>query len=639
MSDIGTRAWLCSAQVPAKTNSVRPAPRVAPQGLRGLAEGAQERSSHAFGVNEARFGRDFVHRVAALLDQHASGLHAQALHRLRRGLPGFFAERATELTRAEMCGLGQFFNRQGGAQVATRKGQRILDAIGPGIQLEQHRMLGLPASTAVVDHQLPGHRPGQLRPEVVLDHAKRQVQPRAHAGGSPDRAIGDEDAIFLHLRGGKALLERTGVEPVRGGAPPVQQPRLAKNEGACAHRRGPARARAPLADQFDQRAGGRGWLQQAGHDQSIQRLLRQRRRLHGHAKRAGHQPALFGEHVQIVKARAFGGIGQFEGGRSRDRHGLEPGWQNKSNTEHGGFSGVAVNEVYTTFTPFTSRPRFGPDPGDARRFGLTTVNNPTPQGTALITGASSGIGAIYADRLARAGHDLILVARRGDRLRQLAEALARSTGRAVDIVAADLTTSVGLAEVESVIRGRADIRLLVNNAGIGATAPLLQSDIGEMERMITLNVNAAVRLAYAAAPVFVAHGQGTIINIASIVALAPELLNGVYAGSKAFVLAFSQSLHHELADKGVRVQVVLPGATATDFWHLSGLPVEHLPQGIVMSAEDMVDASLAGLAQGERVTIPALPDIAEWDAFEHARKAMAPGLSRAQPAQRYMSRV
>ena len=145
-----------------------------------------------------------------------------------------------------------------------------------------------------------------------------------------------------------------------------------------------------------------------------------------------------------------------------------------------------------------------------------------------------------------------------------------------------------------------------------------------------------MRLAYAAAPVFVARGRGTIINIASIVALAPELLNGVYAGSKAFLLAFSQSLHHELADKGVRVQVVLPGATATDFWHLSGLPVEHLPQGIVMSAEAMVDASLAGLAQGEVVTIPALPDIAEWDAFEHARKAMAPGLSRAQPAQRYL---
>jgi len=113
-----------------------------------------------------------------------------------------------------------------------------------------------------------------------------------------------------------------------------------------------------VADRIDQRAAGRGWLQQAGHDQGIQRLLRKRRCLHGHAQRAGHQPALFGQHVQIVKARAFGGIGQFEGGRRGDRHGLESGGQDKSNTEHDGFSGVAVNEVYTTFTPRTSRPRF-----------------------------------------------------------------------------------------------------------------------------------------------------------------------------------------------------------------------------------------------------------------------------------------
>ena len=123
------------------------------------------------------------------------------------------------------------------------------------------------------------------------------------------------------------------------------------------------------------------------------------------------------------------------------------------------------------------------------------------------------------------------------------------------------------------LKGDASITVLVNNAGVGATAPLLQSDIGEMETMITLNVNVLTRLAYAAAPAFVARGNGTIINIASIVALAPEVLNGVYGGSKAFVLAFSQSLQHELADKGVRVQAVLPGATATDFWDLAGMPV------------------------------------------------------------------
>jgi len=259
----------------------------------------------------------------------------------------------------------------------------------------------------------------------------------------------------------------------------------------------------------------------------------------------------------------------------------------------------------------------------------------THKGTALITGASSGIGALYAERLARAGHDLILVARRADKLRQLAEELTNRTGRSVETVAADLTDPADLIRIEALLRRDASITVLVNNAGVGATTPLLLSDVADMERMITLNVNVLMRLAYAAAPGFVARGTGTIINIASVVALAPELLNGVYGGTKAFVLAFSQSLQHELADKGVRVQAVLPGATATEFWDVAGMPVEHLPREIVMSAEDMVDAALAGLAQGEVVTIPALPDVAEWNAYEQARKALGPSLSRAVPALRY----
>src|SRR5438105_10499124 len=143
------------------------------------------------------------------------------------------------------------------------------------------------------------------------------------------------------------------------------------------------------------------------------------------------------------------------------------------------------------------------------------------------------------------------------------------------------------------------------------------------------------RLTYAAVPGFVARGGGTIINIASIVAISPETLNGVYGASKAFVLAFSQSLHHELAGKGVRVQAVLPGATATEFWDIAGLPVHNLPAEIVMSAEDVVDAALAGLDQGEIVTIPSLPDKAEWDAFETARRAMSGKLSSVVPARRY----
>lgn len=263
------------------------------------------------------------------------------------------------------------------------------------------------------------------------------------------------------------------------------------------------------------------------------------------------------------------------------------------------------------------------------------MNTRIHKGTALITGASSGIGALYADRLARSGHDLILVARRADKLRALARDLTERTGRSVETITADLTEPSELSSVEAVLKTDPAITMLVNNAGIGATTPLLLSDITDMERMIALNVGVPTRLAYAAAPGFVARGEGTIINIASIVALAPELLNGVYGASKAFMLAFSQSLQHELADKGVRVQAVLPGATATDFWNLAGTPVEHLPTQIVMSAQDMVDAALAGLAQGELVTIPSLPDVADWNAFDQARKALGPGLSRSEPAARY----
>ncbi|PVE21984.1 SDR family oxidoreductase [Microvirga sp. KLBC 81] len=259
----------------------------------------------------------------------------------------------------------------------------------------------------------------------------------------------------------------------------------------------------------------------------------------------------------------------------------------------------------------------------------------TSQGTALITGASSGIGAIYADRLARRGYDLILVARNQSRLEELAARLRDETGRSVEIVPADLNDEADLRRVETVLRTNDTISMLVNNAGIGGAAPLLASDVDAMDRMIRLNVLALTRLTYAAAPAFVARGGGTIINIASIVAISPETLNGVYGGSKAFVLAFSQSLQHELAEKGVRIQAVLPGATATEFWDVAGLPVNNLPAEIVMSAQDLVDAALAGLDQGETVTIPALEDKSEWDAYDAARRAMAGKLSRTKPATRY----
>lgn len=257
------------------------------------------------------------------------------------------------------------------------------------------------------------------------------------------------------------------------------------------------------------------------------------------------------------------------------------------------------------------------------------------KGYALITGASSGIGAVYADRLARRGYDLILVARREDRLQELATRITAQTGRAVETVAADLGSRDSLAKVEAILRDDSRITMLVNNAGTASVLPALAADVDQMSDMISLNVDALTRLSYAVAPGFVCRGNGTIINIASIVAVAPEVLNGVYGGTKAYVLAFSRSLRHELADKGVRVHVVLPGATATDLWSSAGHSLDALPKEIVMTTDNMVDAALAGLDMGEFATIPALPNIAEWEAFEQARQVLMPNLSRSEPAARY----
>jgi uncharacterized protein len=256
-------------------------------------------------------------------------------------------------------------------------------------------------------------------------------------------------------------------------------------------------------------------------------------------------------------------------------------------------------------------------------------------GVAVITGASTGIGAIYADRLARRGHDLILVARNRQRLDALATRLAGETGRTVDVVVADLNDKTDLVRVEQVLRSDARITVLVNNAGTGAPAAFLEADIDQMERMIGLNVTALVRLSHAVLPSFVKRGTGSIINIASAVGIAPELLNGVYGGTKAFVLAFSLALQKEFAQHELRVQAVLPGATATEFWDSVGTPLEQYPSEMVMTADDLVDAAIAGFDLGELVTIPSLPDVAEWNAYEAARQKLMPKLSLRSPAARY----
>jgi short-subunit dehydrogenase len=256
-------------------------------------------------------------------------------------------------------------------------------------------------------------------------------------------------------------------------------------------------------------------------------------------------------------------------------------------------------------------------------------------GVALITGASAGIGSVYAHRLAQRGYDLILVARDEQRLTRLANEITATTGRKAEVLPADLTMKADLKRVEERLRTDGQVTALVNNAGFGGAAKLIDSDVEDMDNMIQLNVTALMRLTSAVLPGFLAREKGLIINIASIMALIPEMLNGVYSGTKAFVVNLTQSLHNEVKDKGIQVQAVLPGATSTAFWDRANLPVHHLPTEIVMTVEEMVAASLAGLEQGEVITIPSLPDLGDWEKLEAARKALAPNLSRQHAAARY----
>ncbi|KVW11376.1 AraC family transcriptional regulator [Burkholderia cepacia] len=258
------------------------------------------------------------------------------------------------------------------------------------------------------------------------------------------------------------------------------------------------------------------------------------------------------------------------------------------------------------------------------------------KGTALITGASAGIGAIYADRLAKRGYDLVLVARNQDRLNTLARRLTAETGRSVETVAADLNDKAALAKIEGILRENSNITMLVNNAGIGSVASILDGDVDTMESMINLNITALTRLTYAVAPVFASKGTGTIINISSVVGIAVELLNGVYSASKSYVLSFGHTLQRDLADKGVRVQTVLPAATATEFWDVAGY-AKQKEAASTMTADDLVDAALAGLDQGELVTIPTLHDGDGWTQWEAARRALTPQFANAKAAPRYVA--
>jgi len=253
--------------------------------------------------------------------------------------------------------------------------------------------------------------------------------------------------------------------------------------------------------------------------------------------------------------------------------------------------------------------------------------------TILITGASTGIGATYADRFARRGHDLVLVARDEMRMKALADQLRSETGVAINILPADLTRADELAGVEARLRDDDRIGILVNNAGAGLGGRFIDQSADAITQLIALNTTSVARLASAVAPRLAARGDGAIINIGSVVGLAPELGMSVYGATKAFVLFLSQGLSLELGPQGVCVQAVLPAATRTELWGRAGADEASLPP--MMDVNDLVDAALVGFDKREDVSIPPLHDGALWDAFNGARQAMLPGFGQTQPAPRY----
>ena len=260
--------------------------------------------------------------------------------------------------------------------------------------------------------------------------------------------------------------------------------------------------------------------------------------------------------------------------------------------------------------------------------------------TALITGASSGIGAVYADRLAHRGYDLILAARDTQRMDSLADRLRAETGRTITVVRADLTDPADVAALGKRFADPA-VTVLINNAGMSMSGDLLSVEADQPERLIALNITAPTLLAGAAGKAFVARGTGAIVNIASVLALAPEAFDGVYSGSKAYILNLSQSLSAQYAAKGLYVQAVLPGATRTEIWERSGKDVDAFPAEMVMDVNDLVDASLAGFDRGETVTIPPLADadLPHWNAMQAERGALGPVLSRRAVGDRYREPV
>ena len=222
---------------------------------------------------------------------------------------------------------------------------------------------------------------------------------------------------------------------------------------------------------------------------------------------------------------------------------------------------------------------------------------------ALVTGASSGIGAAFAQRLARDGYDLVVVARNRERLSALARELRERHGVSVHVLPADLTRATELHSVEREAAHH-PFDLLVNNAGFGSMGRFVTLDPDREEEEVRLNAIALMRLTRAVLPGMLARKRGAIINVSSLAALQPGPNNATYAATKAFVNSFTEAVSEEVRGSGVRVQALCPGFTRTEFQQRAGVDVSRIPSVAWMTAEAVVDASLAALTRGGVVCVP-----------------------------------
>lgn len=253
---------------------------------------------------------------------------------------------------------------------------------------------------------------------------------------------------------------------------------------------------------------------------------------------------------------------------------------------------------------------------------------------ALITGASSGIGAVYAQRLAARGYDLVLVARRAERLADLATQLQQAHSVSVRTIAADLSADAGMASIETVLRDE-EINLLVNNAGMGPISSTADLSDEAAAQTLALNVTALMRLTRAALPAMRARKSGAIINVGSVMAFHAMPATSLYSATKAFVLTYSRAIQQEVQADGIQVQAVLPAGTVTEFYEAAGVPIANFDQSVFMTAENLVDAALAGLDRGEEVTLPSVHDLELWNTYDTARQNLFGGTQNGKPAPRY----